>query len=140
MSVCAERGSRSRGAENRQSSFKAGPAILLHSWTSRLPHALMEAGCAKERHNVGFMIPAARRNKHQVRLITHCQRCSSFVPFLPIVILHRCLWDEGQDDDDDVDKRNSWVLIISHTFREFNIENGHFPLIGFKLVSRDLKQ
>lgn len=84
----------------------------------------MEAGCAKERHNVGFMIPAARHNKHQVRLITHCQQCSSFVSLLPIVSLHMCLWDEGQDDDDDVGKGNSWVLIISHTVREFNIENG----------------
>jgi len=63
------------------------------------------------------MIPSAKRKKHQVRLITHCQECSSFVSHLPIVSLHMCLWDEEQDDDDDVEKGNSWVLIISHTVR-----------------------
>lgn len=69
----------------------------------------MEAGCAKERHNAGFMIPAARCNKHQVRLIAHCQQCSSFVRLLLVTFSYCEPWCEGQEDDGGVDKRN-WVL------------------------------
>lgn len=77
----------------------------------------MEAGCAKERHNAGFMIPAARCNKHQVRLITHCQQCSSFVRLLLVTISYcepsHVLWYERQEDDGDIDQQN-WVLGIEY--------------------------